>query len=640
MPKFTVTLKRNDRVVSQKFADGTNKINPIEEMKKMAAEPYSSDFIKFDIEKYGISNIVCDDAVLCSRYYDKDTTEQIGEVLYENGKIKKVWIEERINDYIVKREESFLQSGKQEKKRLLIYTEGYNYKNLIGFCYEKYKDGVIDLFATSISDPSISNGEGDYIRYLYFNGKVKVKEVFKGKEFRYKHLSTFESERRVPVPALYCVQGNLVARYTMEYANICKETGFERTDMPCMIIDSRLDTEKFVNIHSAQVDFVPLCGQSEIFDAHIGKIQRQHDIFLYSFIKVQEKTSNDIIYDVDASQLECFLRNIEFKEGVLQSVRIHGKLTLVDDDDCENLFTQNLANPKAIVKIDMSDCWVENPKLLRFHNCPSLYSLSFPKGFNCLKRKTISDCQNLNYIVLPDSVVSVDTGSFYGCCNTKRFFLYPAITFNSLIYSSRFLAENHCIESEYGVYHDVRDSFRRSLFDGVGYISLPRPFINGVVVSKFAKEFQTDIGLNPYELKTLLQEECCIVGKDVVTFDYYWQSVSATNTPLTGADAVIELMRRKNIDKKYSNIIIDKIPVPAYIWRSKYISNDCPVDTSLNQLYTDLLSLDNHYRSPFDIRIVEVYRKRIQSNLLHIAQDHIYQSAMWYLRKTHTLRCV
>ena len=641
MPKFIVKLNRNGRTISQKLVDSTNKVSLTEELKKSANEPYSSDFIKFDTEKYGSTKIVYSDTVLHVLYYDKNTSEQVGEVIYEKGKVRNAWIEEQINDYIIKREESFLHSGKPEKKRLLIYTQGYNFPNLVHFCYEKYKDGNIDLFATSISDPSISSGEGDYVRYLYLNGKAKTKEIFKGKSFRYKFLSNYESERWVPRPALYCVQGNLAARYTIDYSDIRKETDFKRTDMPCMIIDSRLDTEKFVDLHSAQASYIPLYEQSEIFNESICKIQLQHESFQIPAVPPKEKETNDIIYDVDASQLDGFLRDLELKEDVFQSIRIHGSLSLINDSDCDNLFTQYLSNPKAIVEIDMSDCRVENSKYLHFHNCPALYSLSFPKEFNRLRRTTISECQNLHYIVLPESVVAVDTGAFYGCSSTKRFFLYPTITFNSLLYNTKILAENHHIEicSEQGIYRDGPESLRRSKFDGVGYISLPRSFVNGAAISKYAKEFQDEIGLNPYELKLLLQEEYCIIGKDLVTFDYYRQSISSTSPPLTGTDAVIELMRRKNIEEKYSTVIVDKIPVPAYIWRSKYISNGYPVDTQLNQLYKELLSAKDHYRLAHSMAVLnESHRKKIQSILFSIAQNRIYQSAMWYLRKTHTLQ--
>ena len=98
-------------------------------------------------------------------------------------------------------------------------------------------------------------------------------------------------------------------------------------------------------------------------------------------------------------------------------------------------------------------------------------------------------------------------------------------------------------------------------------------------------------------------------------------------------------MRRKNIEEKYSTVIVDKIPVPTYIWRSKYISNGYPVDTQLNQLYKELLSAKERYQLAHDMAVLaESHRKKIQSILFSIAQNRLYQSAMWYLRKTHTLQ--
>ena len=206
MLKFTVTLKRDGQIVSQKKGNSATKTFPIDEHKKLTTEPNAPNFIKFDVQKYGTAKIVRDDTISSVQYYNKKTVELVGEVVYENGNVKSAWIEEQLGKYIIKREESFLQSGKPEKKRLLIYTRGYNFNNLVHFSFEKYKNVDLDFFATSIDDPAISNGEGDYVRYLYFNRNVKTKEVFKGNDFRYKFLSDYESAKKVPKPALYCVQ--------------------------------------------------------------------------------------------------------------------------------------------------------------------------------------------------------------------------------------------------------------------------------------------------------------------------------------------------------------------------------------------------------------------------------------------------
>lgn len=629
---FSVTLIRKGNIVSQKRIDPENKVDPLENLKKIAEKTYSSEFICFDTEKYGSTIIVQDDTTLCTHYYNRKTGEQVGEVLYDNGKIKRAWIEEKTGNYIINREETFLQSGRPEKRRLLIYVQK-NYLELIHFSFEKYKDGYLDLFATSINDPAISSGDGDYVRYLYRNGKVLTKEIFKGNEFRYKHLSNFESAKRVPIPVLYCVQGDLAIRYTTEYSCIRKETDFKRSGMPCMIIESRLDTENFVDINSAHVDYIPLYEQGDILNDSTCKIATQYNNFQKTATETKSQPNNNdtIEYDINANEIEDFLNKLDAKEENFYRIKIHGTLYLSDYKDCISIFSNTLDNPKVFIVLDMSDCKIINPEYLYFENCPSLRNVTFPNGFSYLKQDSILNCPNLYNVTLPKSIEQVDAGAFDGC-RLFRFFLNAPVSYTSLIYSS---LKKQCRNaySNNSIYPDRFTPTDKPQFNNFGFIELPKTFINGVVVTPYATDFQKDIGLSPYELKSLLTEQCWLVGNNLTTLNYATTAKSSGITPFTGADAIKELMNRKQIAERYSNLLINEVPIVPYNWRTKYVQNGIPKDTYLNQLYSNLLNKTRSSQTMY----FSFYDKEIQKLLIEIAENSFYQSAMWYLKKAELL---
>lgn len=237
--------------------------------------PYISDFINFDIDSLELSNNHIDGDDVHVQYFDKQTSQLTGEIVYRKKKIKWVWIEERRGGYIVKREERYSQSGKLDNRRLLVSIQRRYNRELVNFCYEKYKNDFLDLFATSISDHDISCKKADFVRYLFGNGKIVSKETFSGKDLRFKRLSSI-----VPIPVIHCAKGELVSRYTaLSNGAIQVERDFEKPDKPYVIIENRSDSWDYICRWRSTITPLPI--DNPLDDLYCN-IRSQYDYFIHS----------------------------------------------------------------------------------------------------------------------------------------------------------------------------------------------------------------------------------------------------------------------------------------------------------------------------------------------------------------------
>lgn len=114
----------------------------------------------------------------------------------------------------------------------------------------------MEFCTTNINDPSISNQEGDFVRYIYNNGMLYSKEVYSGVTYKFGSLGNrgfslnendegeYEcvlfSNKNVYPPVITSNGGNLNARYIREINHLVKETGFKRTEKPLLIVSKKM----------------------------------------------------------------------------------------------------------------------------------------------------------------------------------------------------------------------------------------------------------------------------------------------------------------------------------------------------------------------------------------------------------------
>lgn len=74
------------------------------------------------------------------------------------------------------------------------------------------KDGQMEFCATNINDSSISNHEGDFVLYIYENGRLFSKEIYAGKDYRFGSLG----RGGFYPPVITSTGGTLNVRYVSE----------------------------------------------------------------------------------------------------------------------------------------------------------------------------------------------------------------------------------------------------------------------------------------------------------------------------------------------------------------------------------------------------------------------------------------
>jgi hypothetical protein len=175
----------------------------------------------------------------------------------------------------IHRSESFLNSGFLKQRMLRIYTKRRFRAELTHFCYELYnKDGQMEFCATNISDSSISIQEGDFVRYIYENGKIYSKEVYAGKEYRFERIGN----GGFYPPVLTCVGGELNARYVRKNDHFIRESGFQRTNNPLMIIGNKYGAGTFVDLNSFLFER-SVVDNRMILEGTMCRVHIQEDLF-------------------------------------------------------------------------------------------------------------------------------------------------------------------------------------------------------------------------------------------------------------------------------------------------------------------------------------------------------------------------
>lgn len=277
--KFRISLKRDGKIVSTNNdllkRNESERETPFEDI-------YQAEFTK--ITSCADITIIHDYPKKEIYFTPKNSLTLLAKTILEDEKILRREYVETIGNYVFFHKEEFSKKQVVRKRLLLIYPKNGTKDNPTHFCYESYnKFGVIDFCATNIKDPSISNCQENYIRYIYDNGNVVSKEIYSGSEFYYRHLTNAP-------PSLYCRQGNLIERYIYSSKTLYHEINFKRTDTskyPVMIISDKNDITKFVNLSSANTSVVDSAVHGTIFEDLKCRIHYQKKFF-------EESVQNEI----------------------------------------------------------------------------------------------------------------------------------------------------------------------------------------------------------------------------------------------------------------------------------------------------------------------------------------------------------
>ena len=262
---FKVTLKRDGKDVSSNKKELENqsvpKISVSSEQpivgksfsetvaQKLLREPYKSEFIQFSADCLAKLNAT-QSKKDCVSYLNANGDE-VGQVYLQNNHIVAVSNSEPYGGTFIHRSESFLNSGFLKQRMLRVYTKRRFQAELTHFCYELYnKDGQMEFCATNIDDSSISNHEGDFVRYIYEKGEICSKEVYAGKEYKFGSIG----RGSFYPPVLTSIGGNLNVRYIRENGHLVREMGFRRTNNPLLIIGNKSGAESFVNLISFRIN--------------------------------------------------------------------------------------------------------------------------------------------------------------------------------------------------------------------------------------------------------------------------------------------------------------------------------------------------------------------------------------------------
>lgn len=284
-----VTLKRNGKEVSssqnntgkkeeQKDTFGIpsqiiNQNSFVNVARILLKTPYKSEFIRFS------SNCRAEldsapDRKDCVKYFNS-LSEEIGRIYLQNNHIAAACNAEQYGYTYIHRSENFLSSGLLKERMLRVYSKGRFRADLTHFCYESYnKDGQMEFCATNINDSSISKHEGDFVRYIYENGNLHSKEIYAGKEYKFGKLGN----KGFYPPVLTSLGGNLNVRYICENANLIKETGFQRTDNPLMIIGNKYGADTFVYLNGGGANRCVVDDLSVMNDA-MCRVHIQENLF-------------------------------------------------------------------------------------------------------------------------------------------------------------------------------------------------------------------------------------------------------------------------------------------------------------------------------------------------------------------------
>jgi hypothetical protein len=295
---FKVTLKRDGKDISSnqnnvvEKTDQTSSLGlPTQMLNRNAfvdiaqvllRTPYKSEFVQFG------SNCRAElDSTPgrkdCVRYYNA-LSEEIGQVYLQNNRVVATSNSEQYGYTYIHRSENFLNSGFLKSRMLRVYTKGRFRSELTHFCYELYnKDGQMEFCTTNINDPSISNHEGDFVRYIYENGKLYSKEVYAGKEYKFGKLGN----NSFYPPVITSIGGNLNVRYVCENGHLVKETGFQRTENPLMIIGNKNGAETFVYLNGGSVNRCIVDDMSVLNDT-MCRVHMQENLFKNSIRKYIE----------------------------------------------------------------------------------------------------------------------------------------------------------------------------------------------------------------------------------------------------------------------------------------------------------------------------------------------------------------
>ena len=219
----------------------------------------------------------------CVKFY-KNLSE-VGQVFLLNNRVTIASNSERYGDVYIHRSENFLNSGFLKSRMLRVYTKGRFRSELTHFSYELYnKDGQMEFCTTNINDSSISNHEGDYVRYIYENGKLYSKEVYAGKEYKFGKLG---NSGFYP-PVITSIGGTLNVRYVGENGHLVKETGFRRTENPLMIVGNKNGAGTFVYLNGGSVNRCVVDDWSILNDTTC-RVHMQEKLFKNSVRKFVEE---------------------------------------------------------------------------------------------------------------------------------------------------------------------------------------------------------------------------------------------------------------------------------------------------------------------------------------------------------------
>lgn len=596
---------------------------------KLTQEPYKSEFIQFDPECN--HTLVFDSESNYSVIYSKKSSStEIGRVRISNNKIYEVSCNETIDNFSIKRLECYLKSGQLNKRRLLIYQND----RLIHFCFEIYKNNLLDFCATSINDKSISNGTGNYVRYIYNNGKICHKEIFSGTNYKY----DFLGYNHMP-PVIYSIGGNLEIRYTQDWNSIRKATNFTRfNDFP-VIVSSKNGLEKIVDLYNVTSTHEQKSDLYEIMDDSACRVHWQEKLFKKHIESIKQKNdlknSNLFIeYNINAEKLEETLCSLERGTNKTYHIVVHGHSGYYN---LNRIFNNYLKEDDLHVNIDLSDCDSEEIGSINFQNCTALRWLALPSNMCGSIYRIFDNCPNLGYIKIPENISHVERGIFDKCRDFCFSIGVRKFRPECLIYSDEQLkiASDFEIESNGDLYNTTSLIYKDHPFDYLGYISLPKPYINGLILTDCGEDFRKCTNTNIYELNSLLKERLHLAENIFISKDHS----SEFHNSITGFDAILKLKNNNNnLNFIWDKIVIDTVPVISYAWRTRYYENSILQNPYINILYEKLLNkIDYRCRNSYlPSSLLKNTDLEIQSILNELACNYTYKIAMWYLYTSGT----
>ena len=492
---------------------------------------------------------------------------------------------------------------------MLVYSKyGANEEKVVCYCIEKYNDGLLELCSTNMDDMSILNGEGNFVQYIYANGKIKSKIVCEGWKCSFAPMSENDES------AIFFENGRIICCYSVEKNRICKEVPLHNEES---FFSKIVVSEKIGIPHNKKSE----CLCSENFCVFFDDKNCRASIQELKYVqRLKDNKSVDAenfkYFDIDAKQLKETMALFDCCEDAYWQIDVHGSLLLNCCEDCYNIFSQNLNKENWHVFLNLSDCHIENCQYLSFCNCISLCILYLPKNIQYLSSNVFFFFLNLFRINIPESVQKVSFNSFDEC-SLINFSVCPYVSLKNLLYNSRLL--EHVLEYEI----DENESFwfeKRALNvqeclrnEEWRFVYFNRVLVNGAVLTKYGVDFQREIGLTSLELKHLLEYDYCLVGNRVLPLNSL-DSCSDKSIALTGADAILELMRKKNIDKKYANVLIRCFPYIPTRWRIRM--NDCAdgeISKYLEFSYSNMFFDRLPDRRLYDISVCDVVSIQVKN---------------------------